>query len=102
MIDTIVQYYWNAKEWVHHGTGADPSVLHIHFGLALWLLAAFLLKKPLRDWRPFAVVLALQALNEVADRLLFGGWRWASNTSWDMIETLFWPFAIMVYLRWRK
>ena len=39
--------------------------------------------------------------NEIMDRLSYGGWR-LQDTAFDFANTLFWPFVLMVGLRWRR
>lgn len=100
MIHALAARFWDAKEWLHLQTGWSPAMLHVHLGLAIWLIAALLMRRPLRDWRPLAVLAILQALNELGDRLFFGVWR--ADTLWDVLTTLFWPAAIMLVARRRR
>jgi hypothetical protein len=100
MIHALATRFWDAKEWLHLQTGWSPAMLHVHLGLAIWLIAAIVMRRPLRDWRPLAVLAGLQALNELGDRLYFGLWR--PDTLWDMAMTLFWPAVIMLVARRRR
>jgi hypothetical protein len=100
MIHGLAARFWDAKEWVHVQTGLSPVMLHVHLGLAIWLLAALIMRRPLRDWRPLALLAALQALNEVGDWLYFG--RWRADVLWDCATTLFWPAIIMLVARRRR
>jgi len=100
MIHRLAARFWDAKEWVHVQTGLSPAMLHVHLGLAIWLLAALVMRRPIRDWRPLAVLAGLQALNELGDRLFFGVWR--ADLLRDCVTTLFWPAVIMLVARRRK
>jgi hypothetical protein len=83
------------------GTGASDSLLHVHAGLAVLFLARLITRRSLATPIPFLVVVVAEAANEVMDRLSYGSWRWA-DTSLDFVNTLFWPFVLMVGLKWRR
>jgi hypothetical protein len=83
------------------GTGASDSLLHVHAGLAILFLARLITRRSLATPIPFLVVVAAEAANEIMDRLTYGSWR-AEDTSLDVINTLFWPFVLLVGLRWRR
>ena len=83
------------------GTGASDSLLHVHAGLAILFLARIVTRRSLATPIPFLVVVAAEAVNEIMDRINFGGWR-LGDTGLDVANTLFWPFVLMVGLRWRR
>ena len=83
------------------GTGASDSLLHVHAGLAILFLARLITRRSLATPLPFLMVLAAESANELMDRLTYGSWR-LEDTSLDMLNTLFWPFVLMVGLRWRR
>ena len=83
------------------GTGASDSLLHVHAGLAILFLARLITRRSLATPVPFLVVVVAEAANEIMDRLTYGSWR-AQDTSLDILNTLFWPFVLMVGLRWRR
>ena len=83
------------------GTGAPDSLLHVHAGLAILFLARLITRRSLATPFPFLVVLVAEVANEIMDRLNYGGWR-VADTSLDMLNTMFWPFVLMVGLRWRR
>ena len=83
------------------GTGASDSLLHVHAGLFILFLARLVTRRSLATPIPFLVVVVAEAANEIMDRLNYGSWRW-DDTSLDVINTLFWPFVLMVGLRWRR
>ena len=83
------------------GTGASDSLLHVHAGLAILFLARIVTRRSLATPIPFLVVVAAEAANEIMDRLNYGSWR-LDDTSLDLANTLFWPFVLMVGLRWRR
>jgi hypothetical protein len=87
--------------WIGDGTGASDSLLHVHAGLAVLLLARILTGRSLATPVPFAVVCCAELANEILDRINHGSWLWR-DTSLDVLNTLFWPFVLMVGLRTRK
>src|SRR5258705_6812292 len=83
------------------GTGASDSLLHVHAGLAILSFPRLVPRRSLATPTPFLVVVAAEAANEIMDRLTYGSWR-VEDTCLDIINTLFWPFVLMVGLRWRR
>jgi hypothetical protein len=87
--------------WIGDGTGAPDALLHVHAGMAILIAARLITGRSLASPVPFAVVCIAEYANEVMDRLNSGSWRWG-DTSLDVINTLFWPFVLMVGLRLRR
>ena len=83
------------------GSGAPDSLLHVHAGLVVLFLARLVTRRSLATPIPFLVVVAAEFANEIMDRLSFGSWR-LQDTGFDIVNTLFWPFVLMVGLRWRR
>jgi hypothetical protein len=83
------------------GTGASDSLLHVHAGLAILFLARLVTRRSLATPIAFLVVVVAEAGNEIMDRLTYGSWR-PADTGLDIVNTLFWPFVLMVGLRWRR
>lgn len=81
-------------------TGASDSLLHVHAGLAVLLIARLVTRRSLATIVPFAVVCVAELANETMDALHFGEIR-MPDTLFDVINTLFWPFMLMIGLRWR-
>jgi hypothetical protein len=81
----------------------SDDALHVHAGMAIWLLAALLLRRPLSDWRPLAIVAAIEAINEIYDmRSLAGGpGREGSpfDSAHDFILTLLWPVTLALCVK---
>lgn len=93
-------FYAAIKGAIQNDTGFANTVLHIHGGLLILLLARLVTRKPLGSFIPFGVVLVLELLNEVIDRANFGSWRWDDTIS-DVVNTLFWPFVLSLGIRLR-
>jgi hypothetical protein len=83
------------------GTGMADSLLHVHAGLAVLILARVVTRRSLATPLPLIIVCVAEAGNEVLDRLHYGSWRWA-DTGLDVLNTLFWPAILFVGLRLRR
>jgi uncharacterized membrane protein YjdF len=94
-----------AKLWLGGTLGMSKDALHISVGLVLFLLAAALLRRPLRDWRPLAVVLVAALAGEAWD--LIETWRAGHRLRWDRSGqdvwiTLLWPVLLFALARWTR
>ena len=103
-MDTEVQglpaRYHAFIDWIGDGTGLPDTILHIHAGMLVLMVARVVSRRSLGSFVPLAVVIAAEAFNEIMDRLLFGSWRWA-DTSLDIVNTLLWPTVICAAVRLR-
>jgi hypothetical protein len=97
----LPQIYHEFIMWIGDGTGAPDALLHVHAGMAILFLARIVTRRSLATPLPFLVVCAAEAANEVLDRLALGYWNYADALV-DVANTLFWPFVLMVGLRWRR
>ncbi|WP_294189906.1 hypothetical protein [uncultured Sphingomonas sp.] len=86
--------------WIGDGTGLPDTILHIHAGMAVLLVARLVTGRSLGTLIPLSVVVAAEAGNEILDRLHYGSWRWADTLS-DIGNTLFWPAVICLAVRLR-
>jgi hypothetical protein len=86
--------------WIGDGTGLPDTVLHIHAGLAVLMLARIVTRRSLGSFIPLSFVVAAEAANELLDRLHYGSWRWPDTAS-DIVHTLFWPLVICLGVRVR-
>lgn len=87
-------------DWIGDGTGLPDTILHIHAGMAVLMLARIATRRSLGSWVPLSIVVAAEGFNEVMDRLLYHSWRWP-DTSLDLLNTLFWPTLICLGVRLR-
>lgn len=97
----IAAAYARLIGWIGDGTGASDALLHVHAGLAVLLLARLITRRSLATPIPFAFVFAAELFNEVLDRIQHGSWQWW-DTGLDAVNTLFWPFVLMIGLRLRS
>jgi hypothetical protein len=98
-IELSVRYH-ALINWTGDGTGLSDTILHIHAGMSVLLLARVATGRSLGTLIPLGVVVAAEAFNEVMDRILFGSWRWPDTTS-DVVNTLLWPTVICLAVRMR-
>lgn len=97
----IAELYHRFTIWIGDGTGASDALLHVHAGMAVLLAARLITGRSLASPVPFAIVCLVQLANEVLDRIHNGAWLWG-DTALDVLNTLFWPFVLMVGLRVRR
>lgn len=96
----IPDIYHSVIEWIGDGVGLPDTILHIHAGMAVLLVARVISGRSLGTFVPLGCVAIAEFANELMDRLHFHSWRWPDTTS-DVINTLFWPAVICVAVRIR-
>ena len=91
------------KIWLTQVMGLPKDALHIYVGMAVFLLVAIVLRRPLRSLVPIGAVLAAALAGEVWDS--YDTWdagqrlRW--DRSWhDIWNTCFWPFVLFLLARY--
>lgn len=92
--------YARVINWIGDGTGTTDTVLHIHAGMAVLLLARIVTRRSLGTFVPLSLVALAELANEVLDRLHYGSWRWWDTVP-DVINTLVWPTVICLAVRLR-
>lgn len=85
--------YEQAINWIVSHCPAPDKFAHSYAGLMIWLLAAIVLRRPLRSLGPLLVVIAAEVGNECVDRVAHGGWMWP-DTLGDAAATWFWPVVL--------
>ena len=97
----IREAYAHFVHWIGDGTGVSDALLHVHGGMLVLLVARLVTRRSLATPIPFAVVCVAALVKEILDRIYHDSWRWA-DTSLDILNTLLWPFVLMVGLRIRR
>ena len=100
MVTTPSALYKQFIDWIGDGTGLSDTILHIHAGMLVLMVARVVTGRSLGSFVPLAVVVAAEAFNEIMDRLYYGSWRW-TDTLGDIANTLFWPLVICLGIRLR-
>lgn len=96
----FLSLYVDVIQWIGDGTGLPDTILHIHAGMAVLLLARVVTGKSLGTFVPLGFVIAAALGNEIIDRLYYGSWRWP-DTTLDIFNTLLWPVVISLAIRLR-
>lgn len=97
----IAEVYESITFAIQNETGASDSLLHVHGGMAVLLLARILTGRSLATPLPLLIVCLTALANEFLDRINYGAWR-PRDTALDLINTLFWPLVLMVGLRIKR
>ena len=97
--------FQQAKVAVAAAAGLPKDALHVYVGLAVFLLAAALLRRPLRDWRPLAAVILAALAGEAWD--LWDTWRTGARPAWgrnwhDIWNTCLWPTVLFLLARYTR
>lgn len=101
MVMNVAEIYESITLSIGDETGASDSLLHVHAGMAVLLIARILTGRSLATPIPFLIVCIAAVANEVLDRINHGVWR-PLDTTLDLLNTLFWPFVLMIGLRTRR
>jgi len=100
-VETFSTGYFEFKLQIGDWTGADEELLHVHVGLAIFVLVSLVLKKKFRSPVPLGFVIFFALLNELidwmhelpADKL---------QSVWDIANTVLWPAVLFILARrWR-
>lgn len=85
--------------------GLSKDALHVYVGLAVFLLIALALRQSLRSPLPWLAVVAVALAGELFDAIddlrSLGHWRWTASIH-DVVNTLFWPTALLLLTRYRQ
>jgi hypothetical protein len=84
--------------------GISKDALHIHLGLALYLLVALVFRRRLSSWLPWLALLAFEIVNELVDIFHVHGGVMGfelGDSLKDVINTMFWPTVVLVVARTR-
>jgi hypothetical protein len=97
-------WYQAAKLVLESTLGLSRDALHVHVGLAVFVVAALVLRKPLHSPIPLAAAFLAAVMGEALDMSddlrSLGYWRWKESVG-DVANTLFWPLALWALARWR-
>lgn len=78
----------------------SKDALHIHIGIGLYVIAMLALRRGPGSWWPWLTVLGFALLNEAIDLYHNGiSHPELSGSLKDMINTMVWPTAIVVFAR---
>lgn len=92
--------YQEWSNWIGDGTGLSDTILHLHAGMAIFLIVRVISGRSLGSWLPIAMVLIAALAKEIADRIVYESWRW-HDTPYDVLATMFWPTMLWLGIRIR-
>lgn len=93
----LAKTYHSLLDQFVHRIGVTDTVMHIHAGLAVMLIASLLSRQSLARPLPLIAVVVAELANEILDYLALG--RVASDTPKDFVVTLAWPTILFVFMR---
>jgi hypothetical protein len=99
MFKSLVAYaerYSAAKRALGESLGVTDNLLHVHVGLAIFVVTALLLRRRMRSPWPLAVVTLFALLNEAVDYLIP---RTSDFSIFDVLNTMFWPMVLFLLAR---
>ncbi len=99
-IARVAADYSSLKEQIAAAMGATEELLHVHFGLLIFVVVAVVLRRRMHSLWPVLTVWAFAILNELID--YFDG-NWPPLASlFDVINTVFWPMILFLVARRRR
>lgn len=97
----LIDLYQSVADSIGPETGASDSLLHVHAGMVILLTARLITRRSLATPLPFLVVLAVALLHELTD-YLYQEKLHLADAVLDVLNTIFWPFVLMLGLRVRR
>lgn len=97
---TLPDTYAALKQGLSDATGASEDLLHVHFGLLIFVVAALLLRRRMHSNWPVGLVWAFALANEAVDYFATG---YQLDTSLlDILNTAVWPTVLHLVARRRR
>jgi len=97
--------FQSAKHEIVNFLSISKDALHIHVGLAVFLLAAAVARKGLRSAVPLVAVIVVALAGELLDARddfrRLGHWRYMASLS-DFINTVCWPLGLWLLARYSR
>lgn len=90
----IVGAYIGLVDDIVATTGFSQMLLHLIIGPAIYVLARLAIPRAPRIV-PLQLVLVIELINEIMDRLYYGRWRWP-DTIMDVVLTMAGPCVLAI------
>ena len=97
---TLPDAYAAIKQSMSEATGASEELLHVHFGLLIFVAVALLLRRRMHSNWPVGLVWAFAIANEAVDFFAAGYEPFESLL--DVINTILWPTILHLVARRRR
>lgn len=96
----LANRYGGIKNAMSDATGASEELLHVHFGLLIFIATAVVFRRRMHSLWPVALVWTFAIGNELIDYLAD---EWVAFTSFlDVVNTIFWPTMLFLVARRRR
>ncbi len=93
----MILSYSGMKNALGQVTGMSEDLIHVHVGLAIFVITALVLRRRMRSSIPLSVVALLAFVNELLD---YGTPEWELGSSvLDFVNTLVWPLVLFLLAR---
>lgn len=96
----VADAYAAIKQSMSDATGASEELLHVHFGLLIFVVVALLLRRRMHSNWPVGLVWAFALANEAVDYFAVGYDPFLSLL--DVINTVLWPTILYLVARRRR
>lgn len=96
--------WYQFKLFIEHASGVSMDALHLLVGFVLFLIAARMLKRPLRSFLPWIALLAIELANEAYDLRVELWPNLAAQLGEglkDIMLTMALPTLVLAISRWR-
>ena len=97
---TLPDAYAALKRGLSEATGASEDLLHLHFGLLIFVTAALLLRRRMHSNWPVGLVWAFALVNEAVDYFATG--YELDTSALDLLNTVLWPTVLHLVARRRR
>ena len=99
-IAALPERYSLLKQWMSAETGATEELLHVHFGLLIFVVVAVVFRRRMHSLWPVSMVWAFALLNEFVD---YFATDWVLDlSSLDVLNTVLWPTVLFLVARRRR
>ena len=96
----LADSYAAVKTSMSDATGASEDLLHVHFGLLIFVAAALLLRRRMHSNWPVGLVWTFALANEAVDYFAAGYRLFPSLL--DIVNTIVWPTVLYLVARRRR
>ena len=98
---TLIIAYIDFLAWLEQISGLSRPLLHVHAGLALYVLVQFLMRERRASITACKILLAVILVHECVERLYYGTWR-LEDTAGDILLTMMWPVVLTLVGLYRR
>jgi len=97
----LISFYQQFAAVLEQETGASDTLIHVHAGMLVLLLARVVTGRSLGTVIPLSIVIVAAVGNEVLD-YVYQGRLYERDAFFDLLNTVFWPFVLMIGIKARR